>query len=82
MSILRKPPSIKKIFGMCVRLERTRQGISQELLGQMVGRDQAYISQVESGKRTATLEFVGRIAEALNVKPADLLDESLGRKST
>lgn len=67
---------------MCVRLERTRQGISQELLGQMVGRDQAYISQVESGKRTATLEFVGRIAEALNVKPADLLDESLGRKST
>lgn len=82
MSTLRKPPSIKKIFGMCVRLERTRQGISQELLGQMVGRDQAYISQVESGKRTATLEFVGRIAEALNVKPADLLDESLGRKST
>lgn len=82
MSTPRKPASIKKIFGMCVRLERTRQGISQELLGQMVGRDQAYISQVESGKRTATLEFVGRIAEALNVKPADLLDESLGRKST
>jgi transcriptional regulator with XRE-family HTH domain len=81
MSSARKPPSIKKIFGMCVRLERTRQGLSQELLGQMVGRDQAYISQVESGKRTATLEFVGRIAAALNVKPADLLDETLGRKT-
>ncbi|MCX7069564.1 MAG: helix-turn-helix transcriptional regulator [Gammaproteobacteria bacterium] len=55
--------------------------MSQEQLGQLIGRDQAYVSQVESAKRTATLESVGRIAEALRVRPADLLDENLGRPS-
>lgn len=82
MSAPRKPASIKEIFGLCVRLERVRQGMSQEQLGQMIGRDQAYVSQVESAKRTATLESVGRIAEALRVRPADLLDEKLGRPSS
>lgn len=77
----RKLSSIKEIFGLCVRLERVRQGMSQEQLGQLIGRDQAYVSQVESAKRTATLESVGRIAEALRVRPADLLDENLGRPS-
>ncbi|AXQ31055.1 XRE family transcriptional regulator [Solimonas sp. K1W22B-7] len=65
---------------MCVRLERTRRGLSQEELGQKIGRDQAFISEIESGKRTVTLDVIGRVADALEVRPADLLDEKFGRR--
>ncbi|MCW0235746.1 MAG: helix-turn-helix domain-containing protein [Ferrovibrio sp.] len=65
---------------MCVRLERTRCDMSQEQLGQLIGRDQAYISQIESGKRSLTLDSLGRIADVLQVRPADLLDQTFGRR--
>ncbi|WP_205527200.1 helix-turn-helix domain-containing protein [Solimonas sp. K1W22B-7] len=75
-----KPHPINDVFGMCVRLERTRRGLSQEELGQKIGRDQAFISEIESGKRTVTLDVIGRVADALEVRPADLLDEKFGRR--
>ena len=74
------PHPINKVFGMCVRLERTRRGLSQEDLGQGIGRDQAFVSEIEGAKRTVTLDVIGRIADALDVKPADLLDERFGRR--
>ncbi|PPE72741.1 XRE family transcriptional regulator [Solimonas fluminis] len=66
---------------MCVRLERTRCGYSQEELGQKIGRDQALISEIEGAKRSVTLDVIGRLADALGVRPADLLDEKFGRRS-
>lgn len=76
-----KPHPINDVFGMCVRLERTRRGLSQEELGQKIGRDQAFVSQIESARRSVTLDVIGRVADALEVRPADLLDERFGRRA-
>lgn len=75
----RKPLPLKKIFGTNVRLERVRQAITQEELAHRIGQEQGYISQIESAKIVASLDVVDRLAEALGVPRAGLLDESLGR---
>lgn len=73
--------SIREVFGLNVRLERTRLGLTQEALGAMVGSDQAFVSLVERGAVAASLDTVEKLAKALKVRPADLLDETLGRPS-
>lgn len=76
----RKPVPLKKIFGTNVRLERVRQEITQEELAHRIGQEQGYISQIESARIVASLDVVDRLAEALGVPRAGLLDESLGRR--
>lgn len=77
----RKPLPLKEIFGTNVRLERVRQGITQEELAHRLGQDQGYVSQIEAAKIVASLDVVDRLADALDVLRADLLDETLGRPS-
>ena len=77
----RKPSTLNKLFGVNVKLERTRLGITQEELALRVKTEQPYLSKVERGVVASSLDFVERIAKALNVKPVDLLDENLGRRS-
>ena len=77
----RKPSSLNELFGVNVKLERTRQGITQEELALRVKTEQPYLSKVERGVVVSSLDFVERIATALNSKPVDLLDEHLGRRS-
>jgi len=76
-----KPSTLNKLFGVNVKLERTRLGITQEELALRVKTEQPYLSKVERGVVASSLDFVERIAKALNVKPVDLLDENLGRRS-
>lgn len=76
----RKSLPLKKIFGTNVRLERVRQGITQEELAHRLGQEQGYVSQIESAKIVASLDVVDRIAEALGVTYTALLDETLGRR--
>lgn len=76
----RKRQPLQAVFGVNVRLERTRQGLTQEEVAGRIDRAQAYVSQIEAGKLSITLETVDRIADALGVQRANLLDESLGRK--
>ena len=80
----RKPPPakslpLKKVFGTNVRIERVRQGITQDELAYRLGQEQGYVSQIESAKIVASLDVVDRVAEALGVPRVGLLDESLGR---
>ena len=78
----RKPLPLKKIFGTNVRLERVRQDITQEELAHRLGQEQGYVSQIEAAKIVASLDVVDRVAEALEVSRAALLDETLGRLDT
>ena len=77
----RKPSSLNKLFGVNVKLERTRQEITQEELALRIKTEQPYLSKVERGLVASSLDFVERISKALNVKPVDLLDENLGRRT-
>ena len=69
--------TIRIQFGLNVRLRRTQQGFSQEVLGNAAGLDRTYISGIERGIRNPSLEIIGRLASALGCSPAELLDLAL-----
>lgn len=54
-------------FGEAVRLRRRELGLTQEGLAEDSGLRQAYIAQIESGKRNISLLNIERLAGALGV---------------
>lgn len=56
-----------------LRRLRTAQGVSQEKLAADTGVDRAYLSELEREQGNATLDLLDRLANALDVQPADLL---------
>ena len=69
---------IREVFGANVRRCRTAAGLSQEAVAERMGVDRAYVSGIERGRQNATLLTVWQAAQALGVRPVDLLDESVG----
>lgn len=63
-----------RTFGKRVREHRTAAGMSQEKLGERTGLHATYLSDVERGHRNVTLYTIVRIAKALGVNPAVLVD--------
>ncbi len=63
------------MFGANVRVYRRSAGLSQEAVAARMGVDRAYISAIERGLQNVTLLTILQVAEALNVRPADLLVE-------
>lgn len=60
-------------FGSTVKELRKSKGLSQERLAFEVGMDLTSINEIENGRRNPTLRTIVKIAEALGVKPAELL---------
>ena len=65
-----------KGFGKKIRELRHRVGISQEELGHRAGLHRTYVGGIERGERNPSLANIGRLARALGVRPAELLDDS------
>jgi transcriptional regulator with XRE-family HTH domain len=63
---------LEKKFGKNVRYWRKRRGLSQEEFADLAQLHPTYVSGIESGYRNPTVKVIGRIADALQVKPADL----------
>lgn len=64
-----------QIFGNKIKALREQKGFSQEALAFKAGFDRTYISLVERGKRNLSLLNICRFAEALDVSPAELLND-------
>ena len=64
---------ILTLFGERVRVLRQALGLSQEALALTAGLDRTYIGGVERGERNIGLLNIQKIAQALNVSSADLL---------
>lgn len=60
-------------FGNRLREVRQEAGISQEKLAEVAGLHRTYVSSVERGERNISLLNIKKLADALNVAPADLL---------
>jgi transcriptional regulator with XRE-family HTH domain len=75
-----KGGTLRVVFGTNVRLERARQGLTQEDLAAAADMDQSYVSQLERGVLSPTLDVVERLATALQVQPTALMDVTLGRR--
>jgi transcriptional regulator with XRE-family HTH domain len=66
---------IRKLFGSNMRRLRTRAGMSQEAQAEKMGVDRAHVSSMERGQQNVTLTTLWQAANALGVKPAELLNE-------
>lgn len=74
------------MFATNLRRLRHEKGLSQDDLAYEAEVSRSYLSQLEKGTFYASLKIIGRLAEALDVEPADLLrlpgsrsDASYGR---
>ncbi|MBN8552192.1 MAG: helix-turn-helix transcriptional regulator [Caulobacterales bacterium] len=63
-----------QIFSQRLKSLREASGLSQEDLASRSGLDRTYISGCERGIRNPTLVSVERLAGALQVKPAAMLE--------
>jgi DNA-binding XRE family transcriptional regulator len=57
----------------------TRRGLSQDALAYEAEVSRSYLSQLEKGAFCASLKIVGRLAEALDAEPAELLKMPAGK---
>ncbi len=68
---------IRRTFGANVRRYRVAAGLSQEAVAVKMGVDRAYVSGMERGQQNVTLLTMWHLSEALGVRPAALLDETV-----
>jgi transcriptional regulator with XRE-family HTH domain len=66
---------IRHLFGENFRRFRMQAGLSQEAVAVRMGVDRAHVSSMERGQQNVTLLTMWLAAQALGVKPADLLNE-------
>ncbi|TGS43726.1 MULTISPECIES: helix-turn-helix transcriptional regulator [unclassified Mesorhizobium] len=65
---------IREVFARNLRKHRQRKKLSQEALAHEAGVDRTYVSALERGVYAASIDTVARLAKALGIEPADLLD--------
>ncbi|HLM33710.1 MAG TPA: helix-turn-helix transcriptional regulator [Gaiellaceae bacterium] len=64
----------REVFGANVRRLRARRGLSQEALADACELHPTEISRLERGVRDPRLATIARVARALDVAPARLLE--------
>lgn len=67
--------SIQRVMGDNVRRLRERRGWTQDQLATRSDLHVTYISGIERGRRNVTIDVVARVADALKVRPGELLRE-------
>ncbi|AVX21635.1 Helix-turn-helix [Carboxydocella sporoproducens DSM 16521] len=63
------------MFNARLKAIRKALGLSQTRLAELSGVSQAYISELEAGCKQPTLTILDKLAKALGVSVAELLDE-------
>lgn len=64
---------VVKLLGENVRALRRERGLTQEELAARAEMERSYVSDLERGTRNPSVRALGRLAEALGVEPAALL---------
>ena len=67
-------PTKTKAFGRALKKIRTRKKLTQENLSLQADLARVYISELEYGKKTPSIETVFKISKALNIKCSRLMD--------
>lgn len=65
---------LREIVATNIREIRLSQSLSQETLADLCGIHRTYLSDVERGNRNISIDNIEKIAKALNVLPATLLE--------
>ncbi|MFN3945293.1 MAG: helix-turn-helix domain-containing protein [Allosphingosinicella sp.] len=69
---------IRKLFGANMRRHRKAAGYSQEAVAERMGIDRAHVGAMERGEKNVTLLTIWLVCQALELKPAQLFEESAG----
>ncbi len=72
---------LREVFATNLRRLRHEKGLSQDDLAYEAEVSRSYLAQLEKAAYYASLKIVGRLAEALNVEPAELLKLPLPRET-
>lgn len=64
---------LDKSFGIALKKRRHQVGMSQEALGFRSGVHRTFISEIERGVKSPTVQTMISLAEALDVKLSDLI---------
>lgn len=65
---------LEKLFGQVLRQLRRERGMSQEELGFESGYHRTYVSLLERGKKSPSLQTIFRLAKALRVEPTEMVE--------
>jgi transcriptional regulator with XRE-family HTH domain len=68
-------------FARRLRALRHSLGVSQAELAKVAGLSRGYLSRVEVGMQSPTLEVIEQLAAALKVNPVDLLEDKPRRRA-
>ncbi|MEN9784915.1 MAG: hypothetical protein RLZZ299_179 [Pseudomonadota bacterium] len=60
-------------FGLRLRSLREARGLTQERLAWDSGHAKSYVCEIEAGRKLPSLEVLGDLAQALGVRPWELL---------
>ena len=69
-------PYNRKAFGVAVSKLRVQKGLTQESLSGLAGIARSHLAALEKGEKIAKMDTVWRIAEALGVRPSELVRET------
>ncbi len=69
----RKKETLDEAFGKILRSLRVKAGVSQEQLGHMCHLHRTFVSLLERGQRCPSLKTIAALAEALDVRPFQLV---------
>ena len=61
------------VIGNIIRIKRIQKGMTQEVLSGFAGIARTHLSMIENGTKQANLETLWRIAQALEIKPSQLI---------
>ena len=65
-----------KLIGSRIKNQRTKQGLTQENMAELLGVSIGYVSQVERGITKISLDLLGAISSILNCDIESLISES------
>jgi transcriptional regulator with XRE-family HTH domain len=68
--------ALQALLGLNVRQARKAAGLTQEVLADLTGVAQDYVSKLESGQKNPEIATLLKFANALSVKPDELLRAS------
>ena len=63
------------MFGPALRKLRLKAGLTQEEVGAAAGVSREYVSMLETGKNSPTIEVFIRLCHAVGVYPADVITQ-------
>lgn len=66
-------PYNSKTFGLVISRLRIARSLSQEVLSGLAGISRSHLAMVEAGRKTVRLDTLWRLAEALDIRPSELL---------